>query len=55
MLVTKFLLSVYFLVMSYMSLVLATDKEGKDTKIEKGLYITGSILGAVASLLILLA
>ena len=55
MLITKFLLSIYFLIMSYMSLVLATDKEGKETRIEKGLYITASALGIIVTLLILLA
>lgn len=55
MLITKFLLSIYFLVMSYMSLVLATDKEGKETRIEKGLYIVASVLGIMATFLILLA
>ena len=41
--------------MSYMSLVLATDKKGKETKTEKGLYIVASALGVITTLLILLA
>jgi hypothetical protein len=38
-----------------MGFVLATDKEGKETKIEKGLYIVASVLGIMVTFLILLA